>query len=1314
MVHQRNSFTTIEQNIFIARKLFFPAPREPVCLPDDRIDIPLPPNAPSPPPALNLWTTLIPPVLMLGGIATSALLNSQNPYVMIPMVFMGLGFPLANWLGTKAQKQKYVKELKDREKNYQHKLDKIREEIETLALQQRKALEDAYPNLEGLRQIALSANKYMWSRRPSDEDFLTFRIGWGSIPPSFSINLPHHGDSNDPLFNQADQLAREYKTIEKMPFLLNLGKIGSLAINGRSKVIYPVIFRLIVDLLIHHSPQDVRFIVFSDTPQAIDNWEWLKWVPHTDALNTKQQTYSLAFDSQTIDKALKEIMEEYSRRREAFITSEKKPTKALVVIVDDLGSVRQSPDMCELAENGWEVSIYPIFIGGRDFPVGCRARLDIHEDLRFCFAKTSGQKAERQEGFYEKSSREECEKIARAIACWRAPTNKTQVSLPEQVRLSKVLGMEAISQEGIQSAWSMPYEPKDLLQFPIGVYTQRDHLELAVLNFLDQDRGGAHAFHAILIGSTGSGKSEFMKSLILGAAIRYSPKFLNFFIMDFKGGNNYQIFTTLPHLSGFVTNLDKNELVERVIDSILNEIDRRQAKFTNASKKDIWDYNEEFPNNPLPHLILFLDEFTRGLTEFPRLREPLDVLVRQGRSLGMHLILANQSVNAEVDKLLENVGWRIALMVKKPEEMHFIKRGLPSPTRPGQGYLYLSGAGEIIVFQAGYGGYPVQNEEEFSNNFLVYEVKADGSYQEIENPSSFTSHSQEFTSSASLKEEDVILLNIHKVTEVLHIPPAKKIYLDPLPPSLSFTSILEEAKIKPAYLDGKWINQQDSSHIIVPWGKLDFPELSLQKMLIIDFDEKDGHLWITGAPGSGVGIALSSLLMMLALTHTPDQVQFYIIDLATGELSAFETLPHTGAIIYPNKDVPQENERLERLLNMLEWEMQKRSQVLKETRGTLHGHPSLFVIINSFAELRINFPNLVDRLASIARDGKKLGIHLIITTSRRSELHPNISSIISRRLVLKLSNKDEYTDTVGKNVAPITENVPGRGYWIDDRVAIVQIVSPPNNLEEYIHNMRMSWKGQLPVKIEILPDKIPLSHLLQELKEQQKSEEIYIPIGKKYDTLETISLSLHGTPSFLILGPKGSGKSNFLSSVLLSVLKQDSANKWELRGYTFRQSPISELRGQFSTLTVLTSIEEIIRDFEQLIEILRREETPQNKPLLLVIDDLGFAFHPERGNLTKLINDLGTILDTASNVVLIASGLLEELRVYFGTPLVKYLRQNRTGLVLSKDPSEVEWLGVSPSTLWNYRQMELPTGRGFFIYKGHLQFVHTPYRDKNG
>jgi hypothetical protein len=237
-----------------------------------------------------------------------------------------------------------------------------------------------------------------------------------------------------------------------------------------------------------------------------------------------------------------------------------------------------------------------------------------------------------------------------------------------------------------------------------------------------------------------------------------------------------------------------------------------------------------------------------------------------------------------------------------------------------------------------------------------------------------------------------------------------------------------------------------------------------------------------------------------------------------------------------------------------------------------------------------------------------------------------------------------------------------------------------------------------------------LSCILDGILGSRQAGNVLVPVGQSYETLEPVIPNLlESNPFWLILGPMRSGKSNFLACTAISVLKQE-ANDWMITGYAFRRSPLNVLGQRENQIKVLNTAEDIIKDCQAMTEKLQTGQPIGNgKRVLLLVDDLGFPFQPGKESLLNALNTLAQNLESTTDVFIMATGLLDELRIQITSTFLKLLRQGRTGMVLSKDINELDWLGAQISL--EYRRMDLPLGRGFFVNKGKAQMVQTPLQD---
>lgn len=1297
----------------LARRVYNIAARDPFHLPEEKIELPPPPPSPGPPPTINWISAFLPPIviLMVFLVMFFAIRDQSGTtsVFMLLMPMMSLAFPIGNLINYFYQKKAYTRKMVEREQTYRAALGKVRQRLDGLAQQQRAVMEKEYPLLSKVISIALGkgSQRRLWWRRKADSDFLFLRAGTGMGKPSFSVAPPRISDPNDPLDALVRDVIASYNELPSLPVLIELPRVGSLAVISKSgSREYGLVRRLVLDVLVHHSPQDVQVVVLADSKPAQSRWEWLKWAPHTRAIRAQEHNHWMAFDSFSIDKCLEWLYGEFESRRNPEIRRRRKNTEetAIVVILDDTGTIRNSPEVRELAASGHEYQIYLLFAGGQHWPRECRARIEVANSEFLYTEYWAGEKdGLRIKGDYDSANQPDCERVARALARLDLPDSKGSMELPESVRLYDLLGEQEVTPENITRHWQRTLEDKDLLQFSFGFRRGRKGLEAVELNLLPEDLNGLGAYHTILVGTTGSGKSEFMKSLVLSAAYRYPPAVLNFFFMDFKGGAAFNVMKDLPHVVGVVTNLSP-QLVERGLSALRAEIDRRQKKFADEAAPNIWSYNLKRVDQPMPHLMLLLDEFARGMEEFPSLPELLDLLVRQGRSLGIYLLLANQDVNAAVDKLLNNAGWRIALKVARQEEMHIIDRNLPVPKRPGQGYL-LAINGTPQEFQAAYAGFTVADSQEKAEQaFKIFEIGPDGKRQLLYSAAR-RSRALKQDSYRQSEQDDLIA----KMTVAAQsVEAARPIYLDPLDEHIPLEAVFQESAVQRVF-DGQWQAAGPiENRLLVPVGFQDSPQECVQKEMEVDFDDQDGHLWIVGAAGSGKAMTLETILLSLALTHTPEQVWFYILEFGAGRLLHFESLPHCGAVISSTDSV----ERLDKLLKFLDQEMDRR--ITRSNKST----PAIFLIINNFAEMRANYPDHAERVSRYARDGKAVGLHLIITTNRGLELS---RIVIARRIVLQLAKRDEYMDVIGRVVSLPSIHAEGRGLWVERQTLECQIAQPQVQLagQEDLQDiyticeaMRTTWKGPKARPIRVLPEFIPFEEVMGELRARGKKSNLPIPVGVSFESLELVAPQmLREIPRWLVIGPPRSGKSNFLGVLARAVLAQ-AQDDWELYYFSLRRSPPKWIADQ--QMRVLNSLEASVQTCMALMKKVQ-ETSGQEKGLkktLLLLDDLGAAFEPGKESLAKALNDLALAISARDDFFIVAAGAADELRSQqVMSPLVRSLKQARTGVGFSKDPNDMDMLGTPVSL--QYRRIDLPPGRGFWVSAGKSVLVQTPCLERD-
>jgi S-DNA-T family DNA segregation ATPase FtsK/SpoIIIE len=168
-----------------------------------------------------------------------------------------------------------------------------------------------------------------------------------------------------------------------------------------------------------------------------------------------------------------------------------------------------------------------------------------------------------------------------------------------------------------------------------------------------------HGPHAIVGGTTGSGKSELLLSWVLGMARHRSPTEVTFLFVDFKGGASFGSLLELPHSVGVITDLDADQAF-RVLASLAAELRHRERDLAARGLRAV----DDAPLAPFPRLVVVVDEYAALVEAFPELHAVFADIAARGRSLGVHLILCTQRPAGVVrDGILANCALRISLRV---------------------------------------------------------------------------------------------------------------------------------------------------------------------------------------------------------------------------------------------------------------------------------------------------------------------------------------------------------------------------------------------------------------------------------------------------------------------------------------------------------------------------------------------------------------------------------------------------------------------------------------------------------------------------
>jgi len=226
-------------------------------------------------------------------------------------------------------------------------------------------------------------------------------------------------------------------------------------------------------------------------------------------------------------------------------------------------------------------------------------------------------------------------------------------------------------------------ENLNTLKIPIGIDEEGKDVILDISENVDGP-------HGIIAGTTGSGKSELIQTIVLSMAINYSPNKINFILVDFKGGLLANNLRNLPHVKKVITNLD--EKIEVELEYLREELKRRQMVLLQNGEDSIINYNKRFPEKRIPLLMLIIDEFAEMKVNFPEYMADIMSIVRIGRALGFHLLLSTQRPAGVIDdQIYANSKYKFCLRVNNEfDSLDILNSPVASKIQyPGRGFLQI-------------------------------------------------------------------------------------------------------------------------------------------------------------------------------------------------------------------------------------------------------------------------------------------------------------------------------------------------------------------------------------------------------------------------------------------------------------------------------------------------------------------------------------------------------------------------------------------------------------------------------------------------
>lgn len=1130
---------------------------------------------------------------------------------------------------------------------------------------------------------AVGPRRRLWERRRHDPDHLVLRVGTADLPSEVVLDDP----------TQDEHRRSVTWTASDVPASAALREHGVLGVAGRGDLPRALGRWLVAQSAALHSPEDLSICVLTDA-SGQRSWEWVRWLPHIRPAEGQNALALVGTDADSVARRVAELVALVNARREALQgtaagTVLRNPD--LLVVLDGARRLRSLPGVVQVLREGPDVGVVSICLDAdeRLLPEECQAVVVEEADgLRVQQPRADVVRQVRG----DLVSPAWCERLARSLAPIRDVSGaEDEVTLPSTSRLLDVLGLDEPSGAGLAARWKRAGRSTVAIvgesidgPFPIDVR--------------------ANGPHGLVAGTTGSGKSELLQTLIASLAVANRPDELNFVLIDYKGGAAFKDCADLPHTVGMVTDLD-GHLTSRALASLGAELRRREHILARVRAKDIEDYLDvrKPDDEPMPRLLIVIDEFAALVAELPDFVNGLVDIARRGRSLGVHLILATQRpagvVSAEIKS---NTNLRIALRVTDSADSHDVIESdvaaRIAPSVPGRAYARL-GHAALVPFQTARVGGRADAADEAGGVDKAADVHvrplpwpALGA-PPVAEPSSGEDDTSSPTDLAALARA---LTEAAELTDV-HAP--RSPWLPPLPELVVLDDLVSpDQEVREAELPA------------LPLGLADLP--AHQRQVPLTWDIAGGsHLAIGGQPRSGRSSVLRLLAGGIARLASPLDMHVYGIDCGNGALLPLLAMPQVGAIV--SRDQP---DRMRRLLAMLGAEVSRRQQALAangyadiaEQRAAAEPDerlPYLVLLLDRWEGYLAAFESvdggqLVEGMLQLLREGPAVGLRAAFTGDR-TLLTARMGTVIEDRLLLRMPAPDDY-GLIGMRAKAVPARIsPGRAFRGGESVIELQIAllsADPAGPAQVAGLQRLAAAASArtgvvptarrPQRVDELPVMISSTDALALADRPPGDGELVVGVGGDTLSLRALDVMSDGQ-SFLVVGPPRSGR----STALLSMVEFALANRWRAVIVAPRRSPLRDLQGR-------TGVHGVFVDSTDPPQV--RQALDVRGSRLLVIDDYDLlgADHPIAAAAEDYLKSIRDSVDA----LVVACGVDEVTAMYRGVTAI--MRRSRTGLILA--PRSSTDGDVFATRLPRSIGAVVPTGRGVFVTASGWEWVQVP------
>ncbi len=1305
-----------------ARKQRLAPPRTP----GGEVALQAPPEIPRAVPG-GLLSKLLPVVMVVAVVGMIALMFTsggammQSPFMMmfpIMMLMSMFGMYGMNNKGNGAS----AAELNEDRKDYLRYLGQIRSQVERTRTEQRAALEWIHPDPAALP--GLVGSRRMWERRPADPDFLHVRVGVGGQRLATRLVPPETGPLEDlePVSTVAlRRFVRHGASVPGLPVAVALRGFPAVGLSGPRVEVFDTARAMLLALSVLHGPDHVRIVAATPEVDSAE-WGWLKWLPHVahpvdcDGLGPVRSVYGSAAELE--DAIAADLADRGPFSRSAPVD----PSRPHYVILLDRGVAVTPGGVLDAAVGIDGVTLLDLSPEPDSLAARSGLHLMIDETRRLGACSAAGVEYFAQPDAVTAGA---AQVTARRVGRFRPASMAELLDFDgdgaADPGLPALIGITDAAAITPESVWR-ERTARERLRVPIGVGPRGEPVEIDLKEAAENGMGP----HGLCIGATGSGKSEFLRTLVLSMVATHPPEALNLVLVDFKGGATFLGLESLNHVAAVITNLEEEiAMVDRMRDALSGEMNRRQEVLRRAGNfANVGEYEKArragAPLDPMPALVVIVDEFSELLSQKPDFAELFVAIGRLGRSLHIHLLLASQRLEeGKLRGLDSHLSYRIGLKTFSASESRAVL-GVPDayhlPSTPGAGYLkfdadpprrfhasYVSGEYEPPASAASTvrrGAVGSSAVREYLNAPAPIERRRTGLPEGLmrlpaQPGDPVPERDDDAAAAPALGHPSLLQTMVSRLAG--HGLPAHEVWLPPLDESAPVGELAQH------------LRRTDSTALRVAIGVVDRPYDQRRDLLLVDLHGAQGNVAVVGGPQSGKSTALRTLIVSAALTHTPRQVQFYVLDFGGGSLAGLAGVPHVGSVAGR-----LDPDRVRRTVAEVTGVIRRREAAFREhavaSMAQYRAHPAaaadpfgdVFLVIDGWQVLRSEFETLEPQVNAVATQGLSYGVHLVISASRWGEVRPAVKDQLGTRIELRLG--DPMDSEMGRRVAgSVPVGRPGRGITSEQLHMLVALPCGtvdgdlPAAQEAMVAELVEKFDERAP-EVRMLPDLV----LRDRIPARRDAPPTHAVFGVGESELAAATLQFESQPFFLVLGDSECGKTETLRTIIAGLVAGGTPKQTKIVLVDYRRTLLGVIDGDHLA-GYASSSDALAPMVAHLVQVLRdrcptTDVTPQQlkdrswwtgPDIYLIVDDYDLVASATGNPLAPLLELLPQARDIGLKVIIArrSGGLARGLYESF---LARIRDLAADGLVMSGSREEGTVLGA-------VKMSPQPPGRGTWV-----------------